>query len=304
MSEVNELDELENQYNSLQEEPQEEQLEVEEEVQEETQEETQEVEDKFMSYDQWVADGRDPDLYKGKKAYEDSKSTYESNRELKNELKATNEMFKTTMGSIEEWKAQQISDSKAELEAAIAQARENDDLDAAVDATNKLNDLNQAPVPQQPQQPQQRKPVIEDFLRSNPVLDESSSQYNADVFADMAQLQRVGVDNMSKQGGDDLTEAQLKRIITKAFNDAKSLHSEVFKSSKSSQRAPSGSRKVAAQPKRDLGSDMKSIKLNTERTARNSRNVNAASDIYEMIKEKDPEAAERFAKQANKIVGN
>lgn len=245
----------------------------------------------FKTYDEWVAAGKDPDEYKGKKAY---KAEYERIQEIR-DLKNTMEQVVSAAGTWQEQQqqlmAQQVEDAKKEAIKELEQAKEAQDIDGALAAQKKIDELSK------PKQPKQN-PIITDFIKKNPIIDQSSEQFDRDFFDDMRLFQNGELDRLldgdrSRQG--ELTETQIARATKNAFEKAKKLHSDKFVSPKNKRPSPSqpGKRQVQSQ---DTTLKLKSVKG----SSRNPRDVSPANDIYELIKAKDPKAAETFAKN---IVG-
>ena len=269
-----------------------EEIEEHEEVQEveEQQEEKQENPPGYIdNLDDWVAAGKDPDLFKGKKAYE---AEYERIQELK-ELKQT---MQTVVQGVGEWKeqqkqtmAQQLEQAKSDAMADLERAKEEVDIDAAIAAQNKINELNQ---PQQ--QVYQPNPVLTEFYQQNPILDKSSPQYDDEVFKDASMYQSAILDELT--GGNrqiQLSESQIRRSLNVALTKAKALSPDKFVSRRNERRAaPAPVKKNASKQGVDYVSRLKTVRSNSK----NARDTNAANEIYEMLKAKDPKAAETFAK--------
>ena len=249
----------------------------------------------YMGYDDWIAAGKNPDDFKGKNAYS---AEYGRIQEVK-ELKGLVEKVVDTTG---QWKKQQQADTQRQIEQAVSnakaeleQAKDDHDIDAALAAQDKLKSLE---APQQPQATaQQTNPAITDFFAKNPILDESSAQYDAEVFQDAKMVQHKFINDLT--GGDpeliaQLTPQQMQRSMAVAFRKAKELNPDKFRSARNTrQAAPAGARRSAPKAE-DYGTRLKATKFESKH---NKRDNNAASDMYETLKQLDPVAAESFAKK-------
>ena len=269
-----------------------------EDIQDVESDEVPPVDDKppgYMGYEEWIAAGKDPDLFKGSKAYS---AEYDRIQEVK-ELKG---LVSKVVDSTSEWKAQQQLDTARQIEQAridtkaeLEQAKANHDIDGALAASDKLNELNSQPEPQ-PEQPGMN-PVITDFFNKNPILDRHSSQFDADVFQDASTKQRALLDDLTNGNRalqSTLTDSQIQRTMNIALKTAKDLNPDKFRSPRNGrQQAPSQARRA---PSKEVnhGSKLKSVKFESKH---NKRDTNAANDIYETLKAIDPSAAETFAKK-------
>ena len=239
--------------------------------------------------DDWVAAGKDPDLFKGKKAYS---AEYERIQEIK-DLKG---LVKTVVDTTSEWKSQQeqamasqLDQAKADAIAELERAKEDVDIDAALKAQKKINEFDKPT-----QEVYQPNPVLTDFYSKNPILDKGNSQFDAEVFQDASQFQAVIINELT--GGNpkmELTPSQIERSLKVALAKAKALSPDKFVSPRNTRKAaPAQLRSKVQQKGNDYTSRLKMVKSNTK----NKRDTDAANDIYEMLKAKDPKAAETFAK--------
>ena len=269
---------------------------IEEVEQVEVVQEIEEVEEKpenppgyIDNLDDWVAAGKDPDLFKGKKAYE---AEYERIKEIKD----LRETMQTVTEGIGEWKQNQEQETERRIEQAKAnaleeleRAREDVDVDAAIKAQKKIDELEKPK-----QQEYKPNPVLTNFYSKNPILDKNSAQYDDEVFKDASMYQAAILDELT--GGNrqmQLTESQISRSLKVALTKAKALSPDKFVSPRNARKAaPAPARKNINKNNGDYASKLKSVKSNS----RNKHDTSAANDIYEMLKAKDPKAAETFAK--------
>lgn len=245
----------------------------------------------FLTHDEWIAAGKDPADFRGEKAY---KAQYDSLKEIR-DLKGT--MNQVVQG-VESWKhqqneikAQEIEEAKNQAIADLAKAQTDDDMDAALAAKDKINSLDKKTTVVQTTQV---NPIITDFASKNPIIDPANTQYDAEFHQDMIMIHNSKLDQLL--GGDrtranELTQAQIERVQTLAFNQAKELHQDKFVS-------PKNKRTTSANPTKTVtkGIDVVAQLKSVEGNPRNPRDTSPAKDIYELIKVKDPAAAETFAK--------
>jgi hypothetical protein len=241
----------------------------------------------YKTLEQWTAEGKDPADYKGENAY---KAEYERIQEIR-ELKST---MKTLVDSMSEWKTTQTQEMNRQVEEARQQAqlelnkaKEDEDINAALAAQEKLNSLETQPV-----QPA-LNPGIAEFIQKNPILDSNNSKFDQEFFNDMSQFQQTIVDRMTN--GDkariaQLSPTQITRTMQLAYKEAQALHPDKF-SSPRNQRQSTPSTKQRNSQKVNFETQLKGIKG----SKLNPRDSNPATDIYEMLKAKDPEAAKTFA---------
>jgi hypothetical protein len=185
---------------------------------------------------------------------------------------------------VSEWKEQQqasmahqIEQAREDAAAELQKARDDVDVDAALKAQQKLDGLK--PV----QEVYKPNPILTDFYAKNPILDEASPQFDKEVWEDTRLMQNALLDKLT--GGNrevQLTPSQVERSLKVAFTDAKALSPDKFSTATRRQPTPSA----------DYVTRLKSVKSNSK----NSRDTAAATEIYEMLKAKDPKAAETFAK--------
>lgn len=243
----------------------------------------------FLTYDEWVAKGKDPADFRGENAY---KNQYEALKEVR-ELKDT---MTHVVDGIETWKqqqnenmAEQIAQAKIDAQAEFDQAKEDEDMDAALAAQDKLNRLATKPAPIQV------NPVISDFTKKNPIIDKASTQYDADFHQDMIMIHNGKLDQLL--GGDrsragELTAQQIERVQVMAFNQAKELYPDKFVSPRNKRKTTASPSRRTTQTVNNTKSKLKSASANRH----NPRDDDAANELYEYIKSVDPDAAETFAK--------
>ena len=259
----------------------------------EVEEEIEEIEKSppgFKSYEEYVAEGGDPDMYKGKKAFEAEYERIQEIRRDKSETKELKDGMSSIIDTLGEWKTQQTSTIRAELEAQLAEQKRTADVDGALETKEKLDALKETP---KKQETPPLNPVLEKFMTENPIIDQGSDQFNDEFFSDMARLQAKKINEMSDNGGADLTDAQILKCTKAAFASAKELNAELFTSKRNSRQ---GQGRQARTAPSDKGQSIE-VRLKNYQTSGvgSENNKDAALSFYKTLKEKNPKAAEKFA---------
>lgn len=255
-------------------------------------EDQKEGEDKppgYLTYDEWVKSGKDPKDFKGENAY---KKEYERIKEIK-DLK---DSMKKVVEGIDDWKeqqkelnAKQLKKAIKEAEANLLEAKEEGDIDAALKAQEDLATLKEDQ--EKSKNTVTMNPVITRFFDKNPIIDQSSDQFDAEFYEDMQTAQHNILDTITNGNRNArLTDKQIERSLKVAMQRAKALHPEKFNNPRNKRvSAPSTSkRKKSSQSTTEKLSQIKG-------NINNRHDVSPAMDIYNMIKKVDPKAAEKFA---------
>ena len=243
--------------------------------------------------DDWIAAGKHPDDFKGKNAYKAEYERIQELRELKDSMKSVAE-------GVNEWKQQQQAQTQQQIEQAIRntraeleQAKDNVDIDLALEKQQELTELERA----QAAPPRQEKSqAIVEFMNNNPIVNSASKDFDRDFFDDMAIAQQSELNKLT--GGDQslqmqLSDAQIAKTMNAAYRIAKDLNPDKFVSKRNSRQAAPTQVKRSSAKQGDYASKLKSANIKSKHNARDN---SAANDIYEMLKASDPKAAETFAK--------
>lgn len=243
----------------------------------------------YMGYDDWVAAGKDPADFKGENAYKAEYERIQEIRDLKNTMNQVVEGVQTWQEQQQQQMQQQVDQARQEALAKIEQAKKDDDVEALDAAYTELNQVSQqAP----PKQAPKMNPVIMDFFKDNPIIDESSAQFDKDFFEDMRLAQHAHLNKLTNgdpQLAQQLTPSQLKRSLTAAYNTAKEMNPDKFQSPRNKRTTT-----PSASPKKQQGGNVRN-KLSGMK-GKNQRDSNAGQEIYDLIAKADPKAAETFAK--------
>ncbi len=243
----------------------------------------------YKSYEDWVAEGYDPDLYRGKKAYENEYGRIQENKELKSDLKSIKETLNQTVNVIDDWKSEQTDQIRAQLEAELLAAKEDEDLEKALQTQDKINNLK---VPEKKAAVPQENPAISQFRSGNPLVDPSNQRFNSEFNTDMESIYNSLVRDLSNGTG-KLNEGQINRCLNLAFRKSKELHGNLFESPRNTKMSVHKTTKRARGDKTHPASRMSGYKIDSK----NKSNRNAASDLYNLMKDKyGAEHADNFAK--------
>jgi len=246
----------------------------------------------FLSYDEWIDKGKDPADYRGENAYKSQYESLQEVRELKNAMGQVVDSMETWKQEQNDKMAIQVEQAKEDALIELEKAKEDEDMNAALAAQEKINKLEKQ---KKAQKPPQLNPVITDFATKNPIIDTTSTQYNAEFHQDMITIHNNKLDQLlggDRSKAENLTGRQVERVQKWAFEQAKGLHQEKFVSPKNRRTTITAPKQRPTNTKGDISTRLKTITGNSK----NSNDVNPANDIYEILKEKDPAAAETFAK--------
>lgn len=194
----------------------------------------------FLSFDDYVKQGGDPEMYRGRKAYETEHDRINENKALRREIKGMRATVQQTMESVNDWQRGEREKIRGELEADLHKAKEDEDLDGALTAQQKLDKLDDAPAAQPTRE---ENPVIAEFRTANPRLDPDSEDYNEEFDADVAGFYNDLYNKLSRDGRVAVTDGQIKRCLHKAMKDAMELHGDNAPKNKDIDEEPGESRR-------------------------------------------------------------
>ncbi len=236
----------------------------------------------FMSFEDYVAQGGDPDTYRGKKAFADEYERIQENKRLRGEIRGLKETVQQTMDTVQDWQSDQRQKIRTELEGELHTAKENEDVDGALATQKKIDKLDEKP--DKPPQQQQEHPVIQGFREANPLLDETSDDFNAEFNVDVEAFYNETHARLSRDGKVRLTDSQISRALAKAMKDARELHVDLFESPRNKRPSRGGD---GRQPRRGKQAEPAARAENFKiKDPRNPRQGDAASEVRDMIKDK------------------
>jgi len=238
----------------------------------------------YMNYEAWVAAGKDPDDFKGKNAYEKNFKSIKENKSLRADIREMKSTLKTTAEAINVQVQEARHTERAKVVAEFEAAKENDDIDAVIAAKDKLHRIDSQPAHKAAPP---LNPVVSEFLTDNGVLNKDSDEF--DVKA-RRQFEKA-YDNKLRildDGSHLFEEDDIKDCLNAAFKDIKGLNSHLFESPRNERKGPASKARRTPTNAAPTGVDK------IERS--NPRDQNAAAEVFELIKSRDPKAAEAFAK--------
>lgn len=191
---------------------------LEQEVEEAQEEVVEESPKGYKSYDQYIEDGGDPDMFRGKKAYE---QFYDKNQELKalkNDIKEVKLGVSQMAQAQQESHNQTVAKMMAKFEDDMQQAKDSLDFDAYEKADRARADLQKQNIAKAPEAERPFQSIISGFRSSNSMLDPSSPDYDQDL--DQAVVNRVNA-KASKMNINVLDESDIKSLLEDSLNDAK-----------------------------------------------------------------------------------
>ena len=175
----------------------------------------------FLSFQEYTAQGGDPDMYRGRKAFENEHERIEENKRLRRDVRGMQNTVQQTMEAVNEWKGLERTKMRAELETNLHRAMEDEDPQAAIDAQKKLDAIDNAPPEQRPEHP-----VIKDFRSEHPALDEASDDFDVELNADVEAYFNDIAGRLSQGNRRQLTDGQVTRVLRKALKDAHELRAD------------------------------------------------------------------------------
>ena len=249
---------------------------------EETEEEADENPPGFIdNIDDWIAAGKDPDMFKGKKAYEAEFQRIQQVKELTNSVKTMERTLKSTVDAISKRDEMTAAQHRKELEAALRTAREDGDIDAALDVHEQLQTLRAAP------KQQQENPVIGEFFSNNPVLE------SPEIKSELARIYngKLRADGVGKD--EQLSDAAMRGYLRASMDSVKAIFPDKFTSPKIARATKPQLKAKPAAKTLDIVSALKSYQVE----GASSKNQDSALGIYRMMeKTQGKEAADTFAK--------
>lgn len=247
----------------------------------------------YMGYEEWVAAGKDPDLFKGRKAYEAEYQRIQEDKITKKELAGMRDTLQSVVDLSQQRELDLMAKHEKDLEEAIKQKIDDNDAEGAAADTRELEQVKRAreEKAKTPAKAQPLNPILVDLMHKNPMLDKDSDQFNPEVFADFAAFHNSGLDDF----GRDIvhTDAQIAKAANRALAKAKEYNPDVFVSPKTRRAGPGRDKQKS---NKNTGVDLATkVKGVVTEDARNPANANAADDIYQLLLEQDPEQAKIFA---------
>lgn len=176
----------------------------------------------YMTHQQWIDAGRDPEDYIGKKAFQKRYDDIQDSKRLRRDFKNIQKTQQQTVDAVERMLEQEHEKARAEIEAEISSAEENEDVRSAIDAQKRLDKHNaQVPVASTPPG---EHPVIQDFREANPIIDAGSEDFDPEFNADVEAIYYARWNPLTQGGKVKLSDTGIKRILDNAIRAANVLH--------------------------------------------------------------------------------
>ena len=268
-------------------------IEEESDVIEEGEAEEEEHEDEnppgYVSYQEWVDSGKDPDDWQGKKKYSQQYQLIQDNKDFKNELKSMNEMLKQTVQATQSMQDAAYNRGVEQAKAELQDALDNNDAQGVLDAQTKLQNMPQ------PKAAQQINPVHVEFFASNPIIDSQSDQYDDELMSEFGRIYNGRLQADGVRPDQTLSERAIKGYMNEALKSAKSLFPDKFESPRNTRKTTQSNGKRGT-----VKSAHVDALKNTKFVTKNTRDTNPAMDIYNSIlnaKDGGKDAADKFAQK-------
>jgi hypothetical protein len=246
----------------------------------------------YMNYNQWIEAGKDPEKFRGRKAFEEHGESIKTIKELNQKFSKFGDTVNELKTRYETDANAKIEQARAEIQTELQQARDDEDVKAVEAARDKLDNLK--PAPQSAPQPLN---VIQEYFSKNPALDQNSDQFDSELYATWARTHDATLDRLlggdrSKQG--TLTAAEVEGSMNAAMDAAKTVYPHKFKSPRNSRSSAPNSQSRKPQSNQDYRSKLKSVITNSM----NKNDTSGAVDMYDLILKKgSKEEADDYAKR-------
>lgn len=159
----------------------------------------------YKTLEEYVADGGDPDYYRGPKAYEKDREFISEIKDIKRKLKERDD----EMLALQELHTKERERLLKEIETKKAKAKEDLDFETYEDLENQRRELEQPKQKQDKGEP----PVIQTYRQTNPKLNPAAPEFDsvyASAFAAAFNAQAVEAE---KRAGRPLNEDEVQRYL-------------------------------------------------------------------------------------------
>lgn len=182
----------------------------------------------YKTYEQWIEEGRDPADFKGENAY---KAEYGRIQEVK-DLTTMVENLVNTIDEEKKTAAQKArEDERNRIEAELREAKEDLDVDKALELSRKLGEFQDGDNVVEKPEPE----PIQRFRQENPIINPQSPSYDADFELAMASAVNTRLQSFGGVVNDDL----VARVANSVFTEMKGLYPEKFESPKNQRKTVS-----------------------------------------------------------------
>lgn len=165
-----------------------------------------EIPEGYQSLEEYVASGRDPDYYRGPKAYEKDKEFLAEIKEIKSKLKERDE----EMLALQQFHEKERQRLLKEIETKKAKAKEELDFEAYEDLAAQERELQSA---KKQEQAQGEAPVIQAFRQANPKINPASPEYDPVYGSAFAAAFNAMVAEAERRAQRPLNEAEVRQYL-------------------------------------------------------------------------------------------
>ena len=172
----------------------------------------------YKTFDEYVADGGDPEMYRGPKAYTQFKELKQQTSDKIHKVEEQMaELVKMQREQIEKAKADAHAQAMQELQGKMATAKENLDFEAYEQASSEMQKMQSS----KPEDNTQRlQSVVAEIKQSLPLINETSAEYNPAFFS-VVQTNLGQVMESNNVDTNSLTPEALKHYMNEALERSK-----------------------------------------------------------------------------------
>lgn len=164
----------------------------------------------YKTLEEYIADGGDPDYYRGPKAFAEQRKIIDELKETKGKVKRIDD----EMLRLQKFHDQEKKRLLSEIDVKRAKAKEDMDFEAYDQLGEQKRQLETAEPPQQ----QGEHPVIASFRADNPVLNQADPSYDPVYASAFAAAFNVMVQEGQQRAGRELAEAEIQRYLAETKN--------------------------------------------------------------------------------------
>lgn len=258
--------------------------------------------DGHLSYQEWVDAGNDPELYQGKKAFELNQKEITEKRKYRKDLQNMQNTLQQTVEGVDALVADRLEEQKAHYEQQLHDAMAAEDPKAAVEAQKGLDRVEQQQQQQQnnpPAQEYSEPDVLVDWRGKHPIVNADSDQFNPEFNEAMVGYFNSEFAQLTMGGRKALSDTQMERLATKAYNQAKGLYPELFESQRNSRQQQQQQRTTRRQQQQQQDESVQTAEnYHIEQKNPNQKQdpTTAASDIKEQVQKTALENALRIGR--------
>jgi len=177
----------------------------------------------YKDYKTYVDEGGDPDMFRGPKAFMDYREMKDKGKEKYANLEGKMDDMVTHFAQAT---TQQKEAHRKELDKALAEAKEDSDIDKYAEVSKEIQELEK--TPQKIEEPQ----VVRDFRKSLPELDLVSDKFNKSFNASVEMQVNQKSLSQSQKLGRQLSDLEMSVIMNEVVDEVKPDFPHLFKTRK------------------------------------------------------------------------